>query len=173
MHWPIWPAMLPGPNSNPRLSVQLLDTRGQTLIIPTYGSKRLTPGLSLSGRRKLFHLVVSKPSSGRKQHAPLSPFLPSSPLQDKSPGPDKPTDSLPQLSPWVSPYLCWQMRHALSLRHNTNPNTNTKPNPKPSLGASASVLRGLVPKPSRWGTLELHPIIVPDSTRKPFLLKRC
>lgn len=63
--------------------------------------------------------------------AALRPFPPSLHLQAKNPGPEKPPEPCPQLSPSVSQYLCWQIPHAFSLRHNLNakpnPNTNSSP----------------------------------------------
>lgn len=78
--------------------------------------------------------TLQLPQSHGHRHAPLRPFPPSLPLQAKNPGPEEPPEARPQLSPWVSPFLCWQIRPALSLRHNPNPKPDPNPNANPSPG---------------------------------------
>ncbi|VDO87339.1 unnamed protein product, partial [Soboliphyme baturini] len=134
------PALLPGPNPNPRWRVPDPDPRG----LPPNSSRAWRPPTAgrtqpLSQEPTLASGAVSCPRSGGKQHAPLRPLPLSWPLQAPNPGPEEPPESRPQVRPGPSP------------------NPKPQPAPKPSLGAQASGRRGLLPKLSRRASPELQP----------------
>ena len=154
--WHLRPAILPGPNPNPRWRVQAPDPRG---LAPnsSHAWQPQTDGRTqpLGQEQTLSLGAISSPRRGRKRHAPLSPWPLSWPLQAANPGPEEPPESRPQLGPRGRPRPCGQIRRALSRRQNPNPNPSPHPDPtpdaKPRLGAQAAVRRGLLPKLSGRG----------------------
>ena len=103
-HRPLRPAILPGPNPNPRWRVQDPDPRGLAPNSfqagqPTTDS-RTQP---LCQEQKLSSGAVYYPRSGRKQHAPGRPWPLSGPPRALNAGSEEPAESRPQLRPWVRP----------------------------------------------------------------------
>ena len=84
---------------------------------------------SLRQKETISFGALKHPQSPRNQHAPLMPFPPSLPLQAKNPWPEEAPASRPELSACVTLYLCFQIRHALSLRHSNYHKPNCNPNP--------------------------------------------
>ena len=106
--------------------------RPDTQSLPWKGPSDLCQTQSLRQEETVPFGTLQLPQSPGHRHAPLRPFPPSLPLQAKNPGHEDPPEARPQLSPWESRFLCWQIRPALALRHNPNP----MPNPNPNTDAS-------------------------------------